>query len=169
MYAHGNEPSHHVAYLYNYAGQPWKTQELVGKILRSFYTAAPDGVIGNEDCGQMSSWYVLSALGLYPVDPVSRTYVFGSPIVRQASMTVGNGKTFSVVVHNGGLTNMYIQAVSLNGKELLRNYLTHDEIVRGGELVFTMGSRPNKEWGNAAQAGPPSMSSGSGLHRGEAR
>ncbi|MGC1630954.1 MAG: GH92 family glycosyl hydrolase [Gelidibacter sp.] len=144
QYAHGNEPSHHVAYLYNYIEKPWKTQELVREILDTQYQNEPSGHCGNEDCGQMSSWYVFSALGFYPVNPAQGVYAFGSPIIDTATITLENGKTFTVIALNNYSENKYIQSISLNGALIERNYITHKEIMEGGALEFTMGSQPNK-------------------------
>ena len=156
QYAHGNEPSHHMTYLYDYVGQPWKTQELVHRICKAFYTNKPDGLIGNEDCGQMSAWYIFSTLGFYPVTPGSNTYAIGSPVFPNVTMQLGKGKTFSVRVKFAGDTNCYIQSASLNGKPFSRCYITHEEIMEGGELAFTMGPAPNKAWGIGMNAAPPS-------------
>jgi len=144
QYAHGNEPSHHVAYLYNYIDKPWKTQELVRKILETQYKNEPNGHCGNEDCGQMSSWYVFSALGFYPVNPAQGVYAFGSPIINSATLNLENGKTFTVETKNNSSENKYIQSIELNGNVIERNYITHNEIMNGGILVFTMENTPNK-------------------------
>ena len=149
QYAHGNEPSHHVAYLYNYIGKPWKTQKLVREILDTQYKNEPNGHCGNEDCGQMSSWYVFNALGFYPVNPAQGVYAFGSPIVDTALIHLENGKTFNVKALNNNSKNIYIQSVTLNGKAINRNYITHKEIMNGGVLVFTMGKSPNTNNNNA--------------------
>ena len=144
QYAHGNEPSHHVAYLYNYIQKPWKTQELVREILETQYKNEPSGHCGNEDCGQMSSWYVFSALGFYPVNPAQGVYAFGSPIVDAASLNLENGNIFTVKTKNNSSENIYIQSIELNGKIIEQNYITHKEIMNGGTLIFTMGNLPNK-------------------------
>ena len=149
QYAHGNEPSHHVAYLYNYIGKPWKTQKLVREILDTQYKNEPNGHCGNEDCGQMSSWYVFNALGFYPVNPAQGVYAFGSPIVDTALIHLENGKTFNVKALNNNSKNIYIQSVTLNGKAINKNYITHKEIMNGGVLVFTMGKSPNTNNNNA--------------------
>lgn len=156
QYAHGNEPSHHMAYLYNYCGSPWKTQELVHRICNEFYKNAPDGLIGNEDCGQMSAWYVLSALGFYPVNPASGIYVIGTPVFPKAVIQIENGKTFTIRSLNTGEKNFYIQSVSLNGKPVVKSFIRHEEIMQGGELVFNMGPQPNKAWGTALSSFPES-------------
>jgi predicted alpha-1,2-mannosidase len=145
-YAHGNEPSHHVAYLYNYAGQPWRTQERVRQIVQTLYKDSPDGLPGNDDCGQMSAWYVFSALGFYPVTPGSTQYVMGTPLLDRAEIILANGRTFEIVAKNRSEQNFYIQAVSLNGKPLHRSYLEHAEIMAGGRLEFVLGPKPNVQW-----------------------
>ncbi len=149
QYAHGNEPSHHVSYLYNYIEKPWKTQELVREILETQYKDEPNGHCGNEDCGQMSSWYVFSALGFYPVNPAQGVYAFGSPIIDAATLNLENGKIFTVEAINNSSDNMYIQTIELNGKIIERNYIEHSEIMDGGTLIFTMGKLPNKNVKNA--------------------
>lgn len=143
-YAHGNEPGHHTTYLFNYAGRPWRTQELNRQIQTTMYTAEPDGICGNEDCGQMSAWYVFSALGFYPVNPAELKYQFGSPIVQEAIVNIGSGKYFTVKAPLASKENKYIQEVKLNGEPLERSYITHEEIMSAGTLEFTMGSEPNK-------------------------
>lgn len=149
QYAHGNEPSHHVAYLYDYVNKPWKTQKLVREILETQYKNKPNGHCGNEDCGQMSSWYIFSSLGFYPVNPAQGVYVFGSPLFDLATINLENGKKFKVKTINNSNENIYIQKVELNGKKIIRNYITHKEIEQGGELVFKMGNTPNKETKNS--------------------
>ena len=138
QYVHGNEPCHHVSYLYAMAGQPWKTSDKIAEIASKFYHNTPDGICGNDDCGQMSAWYIFSTLGFYPVDPVSATYVFGKPLVQNASINLGD-KTFSVTAKNFGKDNPYIQQIWLNGKPYDKTYLTHADLVAGGKLVFMMG------------------------------
>jgi predicted alpha-1,2-mannosidase len=147
MYAHGNEPSHATVYLYPYAGQQWKTAEKVRQVLREMYKDKPDGISGNEDCGQMSAWYILSALGFYPVSPSSGAYVLGSPIVDKATIQVGNGKTFVITAKSNSAENPYIQSVKLNGKPYSNSYLLHKDIVAGGTLELTMGPKPNQSFG----------------------
>lgn len=146
QYAHGNEPSHHMAYMYNFIGKHWKTQEKIRRLLDEMYSTQPDGLIGNEDCGQMSSWYVLSALGFYPVTPGSQDYIIGSPNVKSASIHLENGKTFKIRVLNPSKENIYIQSIKLNGNEHNQSYISHKAINQGGELIFEMGAKPNKEW-----------------------
>jgi predicted alpha-1,2-mannosidase len=143
-YAHGNEPGHHTTFLFNYCGRPWRTQELSREIQTTMYKTTPDGMCGNEDCGQMSAWYVFSALGFYPVNPSDLKYQFGSPLVQEAQIVTGPGKTFTVKAPLASKTNKYILEVKLNGTHLTRSYITHEEIMKGGVLEFTMGDSPNK-------------------------
>lgn len=145
QYAHGNEPSHHMAYLYNHVNRPDKTQLYVDSILFNLYSNEPDGLSGNEDCGQMSSWYVLSALGFYQIAPGSPYYDIGRPLMKTAFLTLPNGKSFSFQVENQSKNNKFIQAIYLNGEKLFRTYLSHEEIITGGQLVLTMGSKPSEE------------------------
>lgn len=147
QYAHGNEPSHHMSYLYVYAGQAWKTQELVSRIRREMYSNKPDGLCGNEDCGQMSAWYVMSALGFYPVCPGSDLYIIGSPEFRSCIISLENGREFRVNAENADAANPYIQSAMLNGEVLERAWIRHQEIMEGGELLLVMGAEPNKTWG----------------------
>ncbi|HWF89503.1 MAG TPA: GH92 family glycosyl hydrolase, partial [Pyrinomonadaceae bacterium] len=147
QYAHGNEPSHHMAYLYDYVGQPWKTQMRVRQIMDQFYKPEPDGLIGNEDCGQMSAWYVLSAAGFYPVTPGSTVYAIGSPLFPEVRFDLGYGKSFVVQAVNASERNVYIQSARLNGRPYKKSFLLHDDLVKGGELVLVMGPRPNARWG----------------------
>ena len=147
QYAHGNEPSHHMAYLYNYVGQPWKTQSRVQQIMNEFYKPEPDGLIGNEDCGQMSAWYVLSAAGFYPVTPGSTVYAIGSPLFPEVRFNLENGKSFVIRAPGVSSRNVYIQSAMLNGKRYDKSFLLHEDLMRGGELVFQMGSQPNFKWG----------------------
>lgn len=156
QYAHGNEPGHHTTYLYAYVGQQWKTARLVRQILTTLYSDRPDGLSGNEDCGQMSAWYVFSALGIYPVNPAAGVYVFGSPIVDEATIAVPGGKSFTIVAKDNSPTNIYIQSVELNGKPHHKSYITHREIVAGGSLTFVMGPKPNTSFGSDPQDRPPS-------------
>ena len=146
QYAHGNEPSHHISYLYNYVGAPWKTQRRVREILSSQYRNAPEGISGNEDCGQMSAWYVLSALGFYSVLPGSDYYVIGSPLVQEATIDLENGRHFRITTDHNTPENVYIQAVTLNGQNYARCYLLHEDIMKGGHLHFRMGPQPNRSW-----------------------
>lgn len=146
QYAHGNEPSHHILYLYAYAGEQSKTAGLVRKVFDQFYTTRPDGLIGNEDCGQMSAWYIFSSLGFYPVNPVSGIFVFGSPITDHATVRLQNGRQFEIIAKNNSEENKYIQSVSLNGLVLDKPYINYSSIMKGGTLVFQMGSKPNENW-----------------------
>ncbi len=159
QYAHGNEPSHHIAYMYNYVQQPAKSAERVREIMEGMYTTKPDGLSGNEDCGQMSAWYVFSALGFYPVNPASGEYVIGSPLVNQSIMFLPGGKTFRVVATDNSEKNKYIQSATLNGKPYTKNFITHADVVAGGVLQFKMGSKPGKSWGTRAGDVPSSMTS----------
>ena len=143
QYAHGNEPSHHVLYLYNYVGQPWKGAKLIRQTMRELYRNQPDGLSGNEDVGQMSAWYILSAMGLYQVEPAGGKYIFGSPLFPEATMQVGNGKTFTIRAHDVSQDNIYIQSVRLNGRPYTRSYINYNEIVSGGILEFQMGAQPS--------------------------
>jgi predicted alpha-1,2-mannosidase len=153
-YAHGNEPSHHVAYLYNYAGQPWRTQERLKQIIDSQYHARPDGLAGNDDLGQMSAWYAFTALGFYPVAPASNEYAIGRPFLERATLHLPGGKTFTVTASPLDDAHPYVGAVTLNGKPLTKSALRHEDIVAGGELVFTMQAQPNKAWATARDARP---------------
>jgi len=157
-YAHGNEPSHHVAYLYAHAGQPWRTQARLKQIMDTQYAARPDGLAGNDDLGQMSAWYVFTALGFYPVTPGSNQYIIGRPFLPQAILNLPDGKRFSIVATGLDAAHTYVGSVSLNGKPLDRAYVTHQEIVAGGELRFTMQAEPNKSWAGDAASLPYSMS-----------
>ena len=142
QYAHGNEPSHHMAYLYCYAEQPEKTQVLVRRILEELYTDQPDGLSGNEDCGQMSAWYVFSALGFYPVNPASNTYVIGSPLVDEALIDLESGQSLKIIVHNNSDENVYVKKMQWNKKEYDLPYITFDMIREGGLLEFEMSDKP---------------------------
>ncbi len=141
-YIHGNEPSHHVAYLYNWTDSSWKTQERVRMILKHQYHAAPDGLGGNDDCGQMSAWYLFSSLGFYPVAPGSDQYQIGSPAIKTAVLKLENGKTLSIEARNQSDKNVYVRQVEVNGKLIKRNHLTHAEIVNGGRITFYMSDKP---------------------------
>ncbi len=157
QYAHGNEPSHHIAYLYNYVQKPWKTQARVRNILAEQYANAPDGISGNEDCGQMSAWYVLSAMGFYSVLPGSDYYVIGSPSLSSASVQLENGNTFRMTTANNTPENIYIQSVSLNGEAYQRSFIDHASIMAGGHLHFEMGPDPNEGWGSEESERPVSV------------
>lgn len=154
--AQGDEPSNHIPYLYAFAGAPWKTQHWVRKVA-ALYNNTPQGIPGNDDCGQTSSWFVFAALGFYPVNAVTGVYVIGSPLVKRASLhNPAAGTTFTILADNNSPENMYIQSAELNGNELSRSWFTHADIVAGGELRFVMGNRPNKEWASAHADRPPS-------------
>jgi len=155
-YAHGNEPSHHVAYLYAYAGQPWRTQQRLATIMATQYKPTPDGLAGNDDLGQMSAWFVFTALGFYPVTPGSNQYVIGRPFLPRATLNLPNGKRFTVIADGLDDANGYIGSATLNGKPLDRAFLRHEEIVAGGELRFTMQAQPNTAWATSQR--PYSMS-----------
>jgi hypothetical protein len=148
MYAHGNEPSHHTVYLYTLVGEPWKTQDLVRNILDSLYLPRPDGLSGNDDCGQMSAWYIMSALGFAPVNPCGGTYVIGSPRFESVSVDLGGGKRLDIIAKHLSNENRYVQSVSLNGHPLTGPVIQHADIVKGGNLTFIMGSRPTNFWGS---------------------
>ncbi|MDR3142989.1 MAG: GH92 family glycosyl hydrolase [Tannerellaceae bacterium] len=147
QYAHGNEPGHHIAYLYPYVGQPWKTAEKVREILSDFYHNQPDGICGNEDVGQMSAWYILSSLGMYQVKPAGGEYIFGSPIIDEAILNIGNNKKFIIKAINNSKENKYIQSVRLNGRSYSKTYIKHTDITAGGILEFEMGKTPSKVYG----------------------
>lgn len=144
QYAHGNEPSHHVAYLYNNIGQPWKTQEMVRRIINNQYSTQPDGYCGNEDCGQMSAWLVFSSLGMYPVNPADGVYSLTAPYIESASIDLAGGKPFKITTENQSETNSYIQTITLNGERYNKPTITHEEITKGGTLAFVLGDKPNK-------------------------
>lgn len=158
QYAHGNQPIQHMTYLYNYAGEPWKTQKRVRQVMDKLYTATPDGYCGDEDNGQTSAWYVFSSLGFYPVCPGQPMYVIGSPLFDKVTMQLPNGKQLEITTHNNGKDNVYINKVMLNGQEWGKNYLNHDDLLNGGKLVFDMTATPNKTRGTQADSFPPSMS-----------
>lgn len=146
QYAHGNEPGHHVIYLYNRVKQPWKTQQYAAQVMHTLYKNTPDGICGNEDCGQMSSWYVFSAMGFYPVDPISGQYEIGSPIFPEVKMYLANGKTFIVRAENVSDENIYIQSVTVNGQPYNKSYITHEMIMQGDTIHFVMGNKPGPVW-----------------------
>jgi predicted alpha-1,2-mannosidase len=159
QYSQGDEQCHHVAYLYDYAGAPYKTQERIRQVMATWYNDKPTGQCGNADCGQMAAWYVFSALGFYPMNPDSGVYAIGSPMISEAALHLDadkyHGKTFTVLAENNGPNNIYIQSATLNGQPLKRAWLKHEEIVEGGTLRLVMGSKPNTEWGHAAEDRPP--------------
>ena len=153
QYAHGNEPSHHIAYMFNHANQPWCTQYWARHIMDTQYNTTPNGLSGNEDCGQMSAWYVLSSIGLYPMNPASGEYEIGSPIFEKSTIKLPENKTFMIEAEYVSHTNFYIQSATLNGKPFTKTTLSHQDILKGGTLHFVMGNKPNKNWGikNKAQ------------------
>ena len=153
QYAHGNEPSHHIIYMYNYVGQPWKAARLIRQVLREQYRNDFDGLSGNEDVGQMSAWYVLSSVGLYQEEPAGGKYIIGSPLFNEARLNVGDGKTFTVKAVNNSDENIYIQSVTLNGKRYDKSYIDYRDIIAGGTLTLVMGSKPSK-WGTKAKQCP---------------
>jgi predicted alpha-1,2-mannosidase len=157
-YAHGNQPIQHMIYLYNYAGEPWKAQYRVREVVDKLYNYTPDGYCGDEDNGQTSAWYVFSALGFYPVTPGSGEYVLGSPLFDRVVLFLENGKRFVVEAHGNSRSDVYVEKVRLFGKELERNYITHREIMKGGQLLFRMDSSPNRSRGTEEEAKPFSMS-----------
>lgn len=146
QYAHGNEPSHHVIYLYNKVGQPWKTQQYLSQVMNELYLNTPAGLCGNEDCGQMSAWYVMSAMGFYPVDPVSGKYEIGTPLFSEVKMHLANGKVFTVLAPNVSKENIYIQSVKVDGHPYDKSYFTHQQIMTGATVEFEMSNRPGKVW-----------------------
>src|SRR5438067_4056620 len=159
QYAHGNEPCHHIAYLYSYAGAPYKTQERVRQLLETMYDNQPDGLAGNEDCGQMSAWYVISALGFYAVDPVSGNYVFGTPLFDHASVELGSGKSLVIKAERSSPTDQYMQSIEFNGAPYSKLWFRHADIVNGATIVFTMSAEPNMQFGAEESAAPPSLTS----------
>ena len=146
QYAHGNEPSHHVIYLYNKVRQPWKTQKYAAQVMHELYFNAPAGLCGNEDCGQMSAWYVFSAMGFYPVNPVSGEYEIGTPLFPEMRLNLDNGKTFTVLAPNVSRENIYIQSMKVNGQPYDKSYITHQQIMEGATVEFVMGSQPGEIW-----------------------
>jgi predicted alpha-1,2-mannosidase len=159
QYAHGNEPCHHVPYLYNYAGTPWKSQERVRQIMTDLYANTPGGLCGNDDCGQLSAWYVFSAIGFYPVNPASGVYVIGSPLVDRVTIRLDpkyqKGGAFTIIAENNSTENKYIQSATWNGKPFNRSWFSHAELVAGGELTLKMGPKPNPDWAKRPEDRPP--------------
>ena len=155
QYAHGNEPSHHMAYLYNYAGVPAKGAKILRKIMDDLYTAQPDGLCGNEDCGQMSAWYVLSALGFYPVCPGDNQYIIGTPLFEEIKLNLENGKTLSIKAENLNKENIYIQSIKYNGSDYSKSFFTHEMLMKGGEFVYVMGAEAS-DWGTRIEDRPHS-------------
>jgi predicted alpha-1,2-mannosidase len=159
QYAHGNEPSHHIAYLYAYAGQPHKAQERLWSLMETMYDNQPDGLAGNEDCGQMSAWYVMSAMGFYAVDPINGSYIFGTPLFETVSIDVGHGKQFVVETQRPAPGDKYIQNIRLNGVSYNRIWFRHEDLTAGGRFVLKMSNKPNPSFGSASDLAPPSVSS----------
>ncbi len=157
QYAHGNEPSHHVVYLYNWAGEPWKAQYYSSKVQNELYNNTVYGLCGNEDCGQMSAWFILSAMGFYPVNPSDGVYAVGSPSIPKAVISAPGGKSFVITAKNAGKDNPYVQSVRLNGKAYNKTWLLHGDIMAGGTLEFVMGPKPNKKWGTGKDSAPPDI------------
>jgi len=155
-YVHGNEPSHHVAYMYNWANKPWKTQERINQIMTTKYLNKPDGLCGNDDCGQMSAWYIFSSLGFYPVCPGSGQYAIGVPSINEAVLNLENGKTFTIKTENYSAKNTYIKSVMINGEKWNKSFINHSDIVNGGELIFKMSKYPNKKWATGPESKPKS-------------
>lgn len=158
QYAQGNEPSFHIPYLYDFSGQPWKTQYRVRQLMDVWYGDGPLGLPGDDDGGALSSWYVLSALGFYPVCPGEPVYEIGSPLFESAKIRMGNGKTFTIIANHTSAQNKYIQSATLNGKPLNKPWIAHSSIANGGILVLEMGNKPNRAWGSSLEDAPPSMS-----------
>jgi predicted alpha-1,2-mannosidase len=157
-YAHGNQPIQHMLYLYNYAGEPWKTQERVREVMSKLYNYTPDGYCGDEDNGQTSAWYVFSAMGFYPVAPATGEYVLGSPLFDKVIMTPQHGKPFTVLAKGNSREAVYVDRAFLNGKSHLRNYIRHDELTKGGRMIFHMESEPSYTRGIRSEDAPYSMS-----------
>ena len=162
QYVQGNQPDQQAPYYYAWAGQPWKTQQLTRRILAQLYGSDKFGLgfPGMDDQGSTSSWYVMSAMGFYPVDPSSPNYILGSPIFAKVTIRMGNGKDFMILAQNNSEQNIYIQSAMLNGKPWNKPWFSHADIAGGGTLVLKMGLQPNRTWGSAPDAAPPSMSEG---------
>jgi predicted alpha-1,2-mannosidase len=154
QYAHGNEPSHHIAYMFNHANQPWRTQYWARQIMDTQYNTTPNGLSGNEDCGQMSAWYVLSSIGLYPMNPASAEYEIGTPIFEKATIKLSDNKAFVIEAEHVSDKNFYIQSATLNGKDFNQTRISHEDILKGGTLHFVMGDQPNKNWGVKTSSQP---------------
>lgn len=158
QYAHGNQPIQHLIYLYNYAGQPWKTQYWVREAMERLYQPTPDGYCGDEDNGQTSAWYVFSALGFYPVCPGVDQYVVGAPLFKKVTVSLENGRQLVITAPHNSKQNRYVQSLTWNGKEHTKNWVSHQELMRGGVLNFGMGAQPNKKRGTSKAAFPYSLS-----------
>ncbi|MFO7863221.1 MAG: glycoside hydrolase family 92 protein, partial [Salinivirgaceae bacterium] len=157
-YIHGNEPGHHIPYMYAYTGEPWKSQAKIRQIMREMYHPTPDGLCGNDDCGQMSAWYIFSAMGFYPVTPGTNQYVLGSPNIKKASIHFRDNKKFTIEVKNQSQENIYVQRVLYNDKEWHQLYITHDMLTHGGRIVFEMGNKVNSKRGVTPSGRPYSLS-----------
>lgn len=158
QYAHGNQPIQHMVYLYNYSGEPWKAQHWVREIMDKLYTAGPDGYCGDEDNGQTSAWYVFSALGFYPVCPGTDQYILGTPLFKSAKLHLENGKTVTIKASNNNTDNRYVKDMKVNGKAFTRNYLTHDQLLKGANIQYQMSPTPNKQRGTTEKDIPYSLS-----------
>jgi predicted alpha-1,2-mannosidase len=159
QYAHGNEPSHHIAYLYLYTNAPHKAQSRLYDLMETMYKNEPDGLAGNEDCGQMSAWYVMSAMGFYAVDPVSGNYVFGAPLFERVTIDVGRGKELVIEAQRSAPADRFIQSVSWNSRSYNKLWFTHEDLKMGGHFTLKMGSKPNTSFGTNPELAPPSVSS----------
>ncbi len=157
-YAHGNQPIQHMIYLYNYSGQPWKTQYWIREVMDKLYTPAPDGYCGDEDNGQTSAWYVFSAMGFYPVCPGTDQYILGTPYFKQMKLHLENGKTVTIAAPGNNDSKRYISGMTLNGKTYTKNYLTHEDLLKGATISYTMGTTPNKQRGTKVTDFPYSFS-----------
>ena len=158
QYAHGNQPIQHMVYLYNYSSEPWKAQYWIREIMNKLYTAGPDGYCGDEDNGQTSAWYVFSALGFYPVCPGTDEYIIGTPLFKSAKLHLENGNTITIKADNNQLDNRYIKEMKVNGKSQTRNFLTHDQLIKGANIQFQMSPVPNKQRGTTEKDVPYSLS-----------
>lgn len=157
-YAHGNQPVQHALYLYDWCGQPWKTQKYVREVMDRFYSATPDGYCGDEDNGQTSAWYVFSSLGFYPVCPASGEYAIGSPLFDKVTVNLPSGKTITITAKGNSRENVYVEKLKVNGRESSRNYLTHDLLVSGADISFRMSASPARDRGTTEEDSPYSFS-----------
>jgi predicted alpha-1,2-mannosidase len=157
-YAHGNQPIQHMLYLYNWSGQSWKAQERIREVMDKFYTCNPDGYCGDEDNGQTSAWYVFSAMGFYPVCPATDQYILGTPLFKKMEVQMANGKTLKLCAPDNSPENCYIDAMKVNGKKYSRSYLTHDQLINGGTIIFDMSDQPNKARATSVKDRPYSFS-----------
>jgi predicted alpha-1,2-mannosidase len=157
-YVHGNEPGHHIPYLYNYTGEPWKSQAKIRQIMQKMYHPTPEGLCGNDDCGQMSAWYIFSAMGFYPVTPGTDQYVLGSPNIQKATIHLRDNKKFTIEVKNQSQENIYVQRVLYNDKEWHQSFITHEMLTQGGQIIFEMGNKINSKRGATPSGRPYSLS-----------